>query len=91
MKKPMTMSDVRDGEPVAMTLPEGVQAFRQPSGEIALWDGERHALIGPGSKGKKAALWNLEAAGRYARGEPIYDPETEALMARARWADVPRG
>ena len=78
------MTDIRDGEPVAMKLPKGVQAFRQPSGEIALWDGERHALIGPDSKGKKAALWNLECAGRHARGEPIYGAETEALMAAAR-------
>ena len=85
------MTDIRDGEPVTMTLPQGVQAFRQPSGEIALWDGERHALIGSKGQGKKAALWNLECAGRHARGEPIYSAETEELMRKARWGDVPRG
>ncbi len=78
------MTDIRDGEPVTMTLPEGVQAFRQPSGEIALWDGERHAMIGPKGEGKKVALWQLKAAGRHARGEPVYDPAPKA-RARQAW------
>jgi len=70
------MTDIRDGEPVRTKLPKGVKAFRQPSGEIALWDGERYVMIGPKGEGKKVALWQLEAAGRHARGEPVYAPTT---------------
>lgn len=55
--------DVRDGEPVIIkNLPRGTQAFRLDDGQIALWDGERHVVIGPNREGLKFALANLKAA-----------------------------
>ncbi len=55
------MIDIRDGEPVKMDLPKGVEAFKQPDGQIALWNGKGHVIIPPNvsTEGLKAALYNL--------------------------------
>lgn len=68
--------DLRAGKILPMRLPRGVKAYEQPSGEIALWDGERHVLIGPNKKGLKVALAQLAAARAF--------PELSDLLAAVR-------
>lgn len=57
-------ADIRDGE----RLPDvrGKEAYRQANGQIALWDGERHVLIGPNREGLRVALSQMKLAREYA-------------------------
>ena len=60
------VTDIRDGE----RLPNlrGKEAYRQPDGQIALWDGERYVLIGPNREGLRIALQQMKLARDYAEG-----------------------
>lgn len=57
-----TGPDLRDGERLADV--RGFQAYLQASGEIALWDGQRHAMIGPNYESLDVAVEMLGHASR---------------------------
>ena len=63
------MADIRDGE----RLPNlrGKEAYRQPDGRIALWDGKRHVIIGPNREGLRVALSQMKAAREHAKAQEL--------------------
>lgn len=60
--------DLRDGDPVTLRGLGRLEAYRQPGGNIAIWDGQHHVMIPPDGSDLRVAKQQLRLAAEWRKG-----------------------